>query len=119
MAADCESARSEAITEYKAAATISQRTELSGAQDASAQARMAAARERMRETTQVIGDCDAALELIAAMLERLDYAAACFRQVPADLAAVYDIPMQMVRDGGTLPWSGDFLTGNSPVYLSR
>ena len=33
---------------------------------------------------------------------------------PDDLAEAYEVPLELVRSGGTLPWSGDFLTGNQP-----
>ena len=81
---------------------------------AAARAELEAACDAMRAFQQVIADCEAALEVTAAVGERLGYAAGCLRRVPDDLAEAYDIPLQLIRDGGTLPWSGHFLTGAQP-----
>lgn len=121
MAAACESARGGVIAEYeraqqRAAKAQAGLTSEYPAVRAAAQAEIEAAQEIMRQMQQVIGDCDAALELLAQVRERLDYAVGCFQRVPADLEDAYEPALQLVRDGGTLPWSGDFLTGMNPVY---
>lgn len=111
MAAACESARDQAIAAYENA----RRQALSAAGDTT----RTAADQEMHAMSQVIGDCEAALDLLAEVITRLNYAVNCFTQVPADFAEAYDVPLQHIRDGGTLPWSGDFLTapGNSPDLI--
>lgn len=113
MAAACEAARDQAIAAYGNA----RRQVLSASTDTI----RAGAEQAMREMSQVTGDCEAALDLLAAVLERLEYALRCFLRAPADLAEAYDVPLQFIRDGGTLPWSGDFLTapGNSPDLITN
>lgn len=100
MAAACENARNRAIADYHAAERPPER-----AQPVPGRAR----KRPLLET--VVGDCDAALDLLAQVTERLGYAIDCFRRTPADFEEAYDVVLQHVRDGGTLPWSGDFLTG--------
>jgi hypothetical protein len=114
MNRDCEAALDAAITEYEQARKRLDKARAAGKRDpkaaAAAEAEITAARKRMREMMQVIGDCEAALELLGQVLERLEYALRCFRTVPGDLAEAYDVPLEFIRGGGTLPWSGDFLT---------
>jgi hypothetical protein len=86
----------------------------SGTPGAAAQVALDAAWDAMRAFQQVIADCEAALDVIAPARERLEYATGCLRQAPDAFAEAYAIPLQLTRDGGTLPWSGDFLTGASP-----
>lgn len=71
----------------------------------------AAAQAALDAARPVIADCEAALEVIDGCGSRLAYAANCLRKVPGDLASTYETPYQHVRDGGTLPYSGDFLGG--------
>lgn len=115
MARDCETARDAAIDEHAKARRRLNRALNADKRDpevaAAMQAEIDAARETMREMERVIGDCEAALELAGQVLERLEYALRCFRSAPADLAEAYDVPLEFIREGGTLPWSGDFLTG--------
>lgn len=112
LAAACGDTRERAIGDHQAAVR----------QAAAARAgdQAEAAQETMRITAQVIGDCDAALDLLAQVSGRLGFAIACFRLTPAEYADVYDVPLQFIADGGTLPWSGDFLTppGNSPEKVT-
>lgn len=117
MAAACEDTRDRAIAEYEAARRrldalqrIAPATEEAQRE---IQAQIAGIRERLAELARVIGDCEAALDLLAQVTGRLDYALNCFRRVPDDLAEAYDVPLAFIRDGGTLPWSGDFLTGTA------
>lgn len=79
----------------------------------------AAAAEQAGEAWAVIGDCEAALDLLTQVTERLGYAIGCFREVPGLLAEVYDVPLEFIAAGGTLPLSGDFLTpaGDSPPMI--
>jgi len=104
MAAVCENARDHAIGEHERAARR--------AAAAASDAELGAARETMQAAMRAIGDCDAALELIAQVSDRLRYAARCFSATPAEFADAYDVPLQFVHDGGTLPWSGDFLAAS-------
>ena len=101
MAETCEEARDKAIREYEIARKQARQRWLGGP----------IAQERMAEMRLVIGDCDAALELLGQVIKRLDYAVHCFRRAPDDFAEAYDIPLEFIRAGGTLPLSGDFLTG--------
>lgn len=117
MEAACVAAREDAAGAYgreRQRAGRAQARLSSGQPDAAAQAELEAACDAMRAFQQAIADCGAAMEVIAAAGERLGYALACLRSADAALAGAYDIPLQLVRDGGTLPWSGDFLTGASP-----
>lgn len=113
----CSAARDSALAEYEGArqrAVQAQARLASELPDAAAQAEIAAACDVMRAMQQVIAGCDAALEVAGATRERLDYAAGCLRQAPEALAEAYDMPLQLTRSGGTLPWNGDFLTGAQP-----
>ena len=102
MAAACESARDKAITEYQSA--------LRQSANAGSDAARAGAEQVMRETALVIGDCEAAADLLGQMIPRLDYTLNRLVRVPEDFAEAYDIPLQFIRAGGLLPHSGDFLT---------
>lgn len=100
MAAACVNTRDRAIADYHAAERPPER------------AQPVPDRERTRSliTETVVGDCDAALDLLAQVTERLGYAITCFRRAPAEYAEAYDVPLQFIHEGGVLPWSGDFLT---------
>jgi len=114
MAAACETALEEAIGAHQAA-----RRRMTAAQvnpgSRAARAEVAAALKAMRAAKRVIAECDAALDLICQVRERLEYVVRCFRCTPADFAEAYDVPLQHLRDGGTLPWSGTFLTAAQQV----
>lgn len=72
--------------------------------------REAATRAR-REAEREAADCENALETLDEAGPRLDYALACLQRVPDDLAVTYEAPYDLVRNGGKLPYDGDFLTG--------
>jgi hypothetical protein len=72
-----------------------------------------AAQEALSAARAAIGDCEAALEIIDETGTRLAHAGNCLARVPGDLAAVYEDPYQHIRDGGTLPHDGEFLTGGT------
>jgi hypothetical protein len=74
----------------------------------SSQAR-AAAEDALGAARGVIADCEAALEILGSCLGRLEHALNCLRRVPDDLASAYEVPYTHIRDGGTLPYDGDFL----------
>lgn len=78
---------------------------------AAAELAIEAAMEKIAEAERRIADCEVALEILGAAEQKLAYALNCVRQIPDDLAATYEAPYALVRDGGVLPWSGDFLTG--------
>jgi hypothetical protein len=94
------------------------RADLESAQAAAAAARAdaaktpqarAAAEEEIRAARAVIADCEAALEVTDECGARLAHAANCLRRVPDDLAGTYETPYAFVRDGGKLPYDGEFL----------
>lgn len=70
---------------------------------AAAEAGLAAARA-------AIADCEAALEILGQVRDRLEYALKCLRQVPDDFASHYETPYGFIRHHGPLPATGDFLT---------
>jgi hypothetical protein len=120
MAAACEDALDQAIAEYEAArkrlAALQRCAPATEEARAALEAEIAALRERMAQLERVMAGCEAALDLLGQVLERLEYALNCFCRVPDDLAEAYEVPLDLIRSGGTLPWSGDFLTGANPVY---
>jgi len=65
----------------------------------------------LAEAQRVLGDCEAALEILDETGTRLANALNCLRKVPDDLASTYEEPYQLVHDGGQLPHHGEFLTG--------
>jgi hypothetical protein len=117
LEASCGGVLGDAIAGYQQARERAENAHArlaSGTPDAAAQAGLEGACDAMRAFQQVIADCEAALEVTGPARERLDYAAGCLRQAPDAFADAYDIPLQLTSDGGTLPWSGDFLTGAQP-----
>lgn len=70
----------------------------------------AAAENALGAASAVIADCDAALEIIDGAGQRLAHALDCLRRVPVDLDSTYETPYLYVREGGELPYGGDFLT---------
>lgn len=103
LARDCRAALASAYAAAAgAAAALDAAT--TGAARAAAESSLGAAQAE-------IADCEAALEVLDAAGHRLAHAANCLRRVPDDLASTYEQPYQHVRDGGELPFSGDFLTG--------
>lgn len=73
-----------------------------------------AAASCMTEAQRRIGDCEAALEILQDTGMRLLHAHACLARVPDDLAETYETAYDLIRRGGKLPYSGDFLTGTTP-----
>lgn len=71
----------------------------------------AAAQADLAAAQATIGDCEAALEIIDEAGTRLAHALNCLRRVPDDLASTYEEPYALIRDGGKLPYDGEFLTG--------
>ena len=69
-----------------------------------AEAQLSAARAQ-------IADCEAALEVLDEAVTRLAHALNCLRRIPGDLAGTYEVPYEHIRDGGKLPYDGEFLTG--------
>lgn len=67
----------------------------------------------LAEARPVLGDCEAALEILDETGTRLAHALKCLRQVPDDLASTYETPYRLVHDGGKLPHDGAFLTGTA------
>lgn len=77
---------------------------------ASAQAALAAAEAMLSAALSEMADCEAALEILAGITGRLEYALKCLRQVPDDFAQHYETPLAYRRQQGPLPVSGAFLT---------
>lgn len=108
-----------AVKAYKAAearrAAASDETEVNAAQ-----AEMDAARADADAQRRICADCEAALEVIARVIETVDYAIACVRQVRPAFEVTYESALALVRswagDGQQhrLPYDGDFLTGADP-----
>jgi hypothetical protein len=71
----------------------------------------AEAEARLSEAMAVIADCEAALEILDETGTRLAHALNCLRKVPDDMASTYEVPYELVHDGGQLPHNGEFLTG--------
>jgi uncharacterized protein with beta-barrel porin domain len=106
LARDCRAALEAAV-----AAMASAGAALAAAQAQGAEHAAAAALGRQGEAAAQVADCEAALEVLDDAGGRLDHAVTCLRRVPDDLASTYEQPYAHVRDGGDLPFSGDFLTG--------
>jgi hypothetical protein len=102
LARDCRAA-----LEAAQAAAASATKAVDAAENSQARA---AAQDRLAAARAVIADCEAALEVIDGCGSRLAHAGNCLRRVPDDLASTYETPYQFVRDGGDLPYDGEFLT---------
>jgi hypothetical protein len=103
LARDCRAA-------LEAAAARAQAANAAAVSAATPQAR-AAHEAELAAARAVIADCEAALEVTDETGHRLAHALTCLRRVPDDLADTYEQPYRHVRDGGELPFAGDFLTG--------
>jgi hypothetical protein len=75
-------------------------------QRAARAAAIAAAKQR-------IAFCNEALNILAAMINRLDYALRRLRGVPAELGETYESVYTLIRSGGQMPYDGDFITGGT------
>ncbi len=73
-------------------------------QRAARAAAIAAARER-------VAVCRRALNILAALVARLEYALRRLRAVPSDLGETYESVYTLIRRGGALPYDGDWITG--------
>jgi len=104
MAAGCRAAFTEAMEEAQHARAMLASTDPGVRGEGEA---------RLNQARVVLGDCEAALEILDDTGTRLAYALNCLRKVPDDLASTYEQPYQLVHDGGQLPHDGDFLTGTS------
>jgi hypothetical protein len=69
-----------------------------------------AARAALGKAQARIADCECALELLEGLKGCLEYALGCLARVPDDLAVTYEAPYDLIRRGGKLPHSGEFLT---------
>lgn len=109
------SAREDAITEHgRQRERASQAKARLAGGEPGARAELDAACDAMQALQQAIADCEAALDVIAPLLKQLPAALTCLRGAEEAFAEAYHIPVEFVRGGGTLPWSGDFLTGARP-----
>jgi hypothetical protein len=106
LARDCRAALAAAHAKLASAGAALAAAQAQGAEDAAA-----AAQGQQGAALAEIADCEAALEVLDDAGRRLEHAANCLRRVPDDLAGTYETPYAHVRDGGELPFSGDFLTG--------
>lgn len=104
LARDCRAALAAAHAKLASAGAA-----LAAAQARGADGAVAAAQGLQGEALAEIADCEAALEVTDDAGRRLEHAVTCLRRVPDDLAGTYETPYAHVRDGGTLPCSGDFL----------
>lgn len=76
----------------------------------------AAARERMTVAARVIGDCEAALDVLISAGEALRQAGILLLRVPADFEETYEEPLRFIAAGRKLPWDGNFITpGTAPA----
>jgi hypothetical protein len=106
LARDCRAALEAAHARLASAGVALAAAQARGAEDAAA-----AAQGQQGAALAEIADCEAALEVLDDAGGRLEHAVTCLRRVPDDLAGTYETPYAHVRDGGDLPFSGDFLTG--------
>jgi hypothetical protein len=96
----------EAALEQAEADLAAARRALAGAKDDAARA---AAQAKMRQAAAVIGDCEAALEILQDVEQRLLVAASKFLAPGDDLADVYEAAYDTVSRGHVLPHDGRFL----------
>ena len=103
MAEDCEDTGDRAAADY--ATAVARATT---APQAGGQADPGAARA-MQAAGSALADCDAALEILEGVQNRLKQALDSVRQLPSELAGTYESAYDLLRRGGSLPHSGDFL----------
>jgi hypothetical protein len=77
-------------------------------QRAARAAAIAAAKQR-------IAFCNEALDILAAMIKRLEYALYRLRGVPAELGETYESVYNLIRRSGhaAMPYDGDWITGGT------
>lgn len=73
--------------------------------------------EALASARHLMGDCQAAREILTETTARLEYAARALYRVPDDMAQVYERPYGFVAAGGALPHDGEFLTG-APLMIN-
>ncbi len=106
----------EEAAELEAEGAVMLRHAAGMAAEAEVDRKAAAAQARGRDAglaaqaRQVIADCTAALEVLAGATARLEHARRCLARVPVDNDEIYEVPAGFVRDGGTLPFSGAYLS---------
>lgn len=71
----------------------------------------AARTEAIARAVQRIDTCNAALDVLAALVSRLQYALRRLRAVPSDLGETYESVYNLIRRGGRMPYDGDFIAG--------
>jgi hypothetical protein len=76
-----------------------------------AEAAVGVAEARIRDAGRRIGLCEAAADILDALVQRLDTALGGLRQVPADLGEVYELVYGFIRGGGKLPAYARFIEG--------
>jgi hypothetical protein len=69
--------------------------------------------EAAAEARRVLADCEAAIETLTALAARLEEAWRALLRVPDEYGEYFETPLRLAADGGTLPWSGDFLTAGA------
>lgn len=103
MARDCADAAESAVKDHEQA-----RQDAAGG--AALPAAVAAARQRMDAAARAIGDCEAALEVLAVAAEALREAGLLLLRVPAEFEETYEEPLRFIAAGRKLPWDGNFIT---------
>ncbi len=105
MAGDCAGTLDAAAEGYEQARQAADAAAAAGDGDAEA-----AARDQAGWLQAVIGDCEAALEVIGAAAETLREAALLLLRVPADFEETYEEPLRFAASGRKLPRDGGFIT---------
>ena len=75
----------------------------------------AARAEAIAAAKQRIAICNEALNILAAMIKRLEYALYRLRGVPAELGETYESVYNLIRRSGhaAMPYDGDWITGGT------
>jgi hypothetical protein len=68
-------------------------------------------REALDKAQLRIDTCNEALDILADMISRLDYALRRLGAVPSDLGDTYESVYDLIRHGGVMPYDGDFIAG--------
>ena len=82
---------------------------------AAAEAAIAGAEERIRDTARRIGICEDTAEILDPLARRLQAALQALRQVPHDLGEVYELIYAFIRRGGKMPRHGRWIEGATPA----
>jgi hypothetical protein len=106
---DAAAALREKHEQLRVAATAANETARASAETAAYQAEL-----RYEHLQRVIGDCEAALEVLDEhVLPVLTRALDCVRAAPDDLAEYFEVPYEMARAGRQLPHDGRFIRAGS------